>query len=185
MVDQNTMESVTGAANATGGADSVSGGKSQSPAVPTVLMGAQYVRSVTFNALDSALIHTRPPVRPNTAMTLDVLARQVAENRPEFEVDVVLNCVGRADAPVEGGEGAVLFETQITYSGMFSLRNATAETLEPLLLVEAPKMLFPAVRNYLADLTREAGFLPVIIQHVDFLALWHSRRQQTQNNTAG
>ncbi|NHN88818.1 protein-export chaperone SecB [Acetobacter conturbans] len=172
MVDQNTMESVTGAGNVT---DSVSGSTRQAPAAPTVLMGAQYVRGVTFRTLDSALIHTRPPVRPNTSMTLDVMARQVAENQPDFEVDVVMNCVGRADAPVEGGEAATLFETQITYSGLFSLRNATAETFEPLLLVEAPKMLFPAARNYLADLTREAGFLPVIIQHVDFLALWRSR----------
>ncbi|AQS83675.1 MAG: protein-export chaperone SecB [Acetobacter aceti] len=173
MAGQNTMETVTSAGNAT---DSVAG--SQASAPPTLLMGAQYIRSVSFKALDSALLHTRPPVRPNTTMTLDVMARQIAENQPEFEVDVVMNCVGRADAPVDGSEAALLFETQITYSGLFTLRNVTAESFEPMLLVEAPKMLFPAARNYLADLTREAGFIPVIIQQIDFFALWQSRRSQ-------
>ena len=175
MADQNTMETVTGAENST---DSVGGSGSKAPATPTLLMGAQYIRSVSFKALDSALLHTRPPVRPNTALTLDVMARQVAENQPDFEVDVVMNCVGHGDKPVDGSEAPTLFETQITYSGMFTLRNVTTESFEPMLLVDAPKMLFPAARNYLADLTREAGFIPVIIQQIDFLALWQSRRSQ-------
>ena len=151
----------------------------EGPGVPTRLMGAQYIRGVMFRTVESPQLHLQPPVRPNTSMTIDVTARQIAENQPDFEIDIVMNCAGRADIPADGSEPLTLFEAQITYSGLFSLRNATTENLEMLLLVEAPKMLFPAARNYLADITREAGFLPVILQHVDFYALWQSRNVQS------
>ncbi|GBR05666.1 protein translocase subunit SecB [Acetobacter oeni LMG 21952] len=141
-------------------------------------MGAQYVRSVTFRVVDSVMLHTRPPIRPNTSLILDVNARQITENQPDFEVDLGMKCHGVADTPADGSQPPTLFEADIIYSGLFSLRNVTAETFEPLLLVEAPRMIFPAARNYLADLTREAGFLPVILQQFDFDALWHSRRQK-------
>lgn len=166
MVDAKTAETVTGT-------DSVSGGRQT--AQPAVLMGSQYVRSVTFRVVDSVSIHTRPPMRPNTSLTLDVNARQIGENQPDFEVDLGLKCRGMSDAPADGSEPSVLFEADITYSGLFSLRNVTADTFEPLLLVEAPRQLFPAARNYLADLTREAGFIPVLLQQFDFEALWRSR----------
>lgn len=179
MVDVKTMETVTGAAAHSGGtgADSLSG-TGQQPARPTVIMGAQYVRSVTFRVVDSVMLHTRPPMRPNTSLTLDVNARQVGENQPDFEVDLGMRCHGMADAPADGSQPSTLFEADIIYSGLFTLRNVTAEAFEPLLLVEAPRMIFPAARNYLADLTREAGFLPVILQQFGFEALWLSRRTQ-------
>lgn len=178
MVDQATMETVAGATQGASGADSVSGGTN--PAQPTLILGAQYVRSVSFQAIDSARLHTRPPVRPNTRMAIDVTARQILENQPDFEVDLVMRCEGIGEEPVEGGDAPRLFETVITYSGLFTLRNVTTESFEPLLLVEAPRQIFPAARNYLADITREAGFMPVILPQIDFLALWQSRRAAGQ-----
>ncbi|OUJ14699.1 protein-export chaperone SecB [Acetobacter sp. DsW_063] len=165
MVDANTMESVAGSA--------------QQQTGPSILMGVQYVRSVTFDVHNAPLIHTRPPQRPHTTLQLDVGAKQIGENSPDFEVELVLRCEGVGEPPAEGQQPVALFNARIVYAGLFSLRNSTAETFEPLLLVEAPRMLFPAARNYLADLTREAGFLPVILQQIDFVALWRTRRAQS------
>jgi len=47
------------------------------------------------------------------------------------------------------------------------------------LLVECPRLLFPYARNLLGELTREGGFPPVLLQPVDFVALWQSRRAQS------
>lgn len=175
MVDQSTLETVTGSVAATG--DTLSGSFAGESG-PTLLAGAQYVRSISFQIVDAPLIHARPPVRPNTTLTIDVNARQITDNQPDFEVDLGLRCIGMGEAPAEGTPAPTLFEANITYSGLFSVRNVTAETFEPLLLVDAPRLLFPAARNYLADLTREAGFIPVLLQPIDFVALWQSRRRQ-------
>jgi preprotein translocase subunit SecB len=50
------------------------------------------------------------------------------------------------------------------------------EHLEPVLLVECPRLLFPFARNILAEVTRDGGFPPVMLSPIDFFALWQSRR---------
>jgi preprotein translocase subunit SecB len=63
----------------------------------------------------------------------------------------------------------------VTYCGVFTL-DVDAPSIEPVLLVECPRLLFPFARNILADATREGGFPPVLLQPIDFVALWQSRR---------
>ena len=53
-----------------------------------------------------------------------------------------------------------------------------------MLLVECPRLLFPFARNILADVTREGGFPPVLLNPIDFVQLWQSRRQQPAAGTA-
>ena len=52
---------------------------------------------------------------------------------------------------------------------------------QPVLLVECPRILFPFARNILSDVTRDGGFPPVLLQPIDFVALWQARRAQAQN----
>jgi preprotein translocase subunit SecB len=59
-----------------------------------------------------------------------------------------------------------------------TLTGVPENTIEPILLVEVPRILFPFARNILADVSRDGGFPPVLLQPIDFLALWQSRRQQ-------
>ena len=72
-----------------------------------------------------------------------------------------------------------MFLAELSYAGVFTLSGLPAETVEPVLLVECPRILFPFARNILADVTRDGGFPPVLVQPIDFLALWQSRRGQT------
>ena len=63
--------------------------------------------------------------------------------------------------------------------------NVPQESLEPVLLVECPRLLFPFARNVLADATREGGFMPVLLTPIDFVALWQSRRAQAGQPPVG
>nr|WP_298796643.1 protein-export chaperone SecB [uncultured Acetobacter sp.] len=154
------------------------GGAAGSPAKANVLMGIQYVKTVTFQVIGAPTVYTRVQERPQIAIAVDVRANQIGENMPNFEVELAMRCQGLT-APGPNGEDATrLFEAQLTYAGIFTLNHSTAETFEPLLLIEAPRMLFPGARNLLATLSREAGFLPVVIQQIDFAELWRNRRAQ-------
>ena len=63
-------------------------------------------------------------------------------------------------------------------AGVFTLTSIPQDMLEPVLLVEAPRLLFPFARSIVSDVTRESGFPAVLLQPIDFLALWQSRRNQ-------
>lgn len=151
-------------------------GASQTPRAPSIQMGIQYVKSVEFQVLGAPAVYTRVTDRPHLGVSVDVRAHQMGENQPNFEVELILRCQGHLPAQREGEEITPLFDVNLVYAGIFTLQHATAETFETLLLIEAPRLLYPAARNMLGTLCREAGFLPVIMQQIDFAALWRNRR---------
>jgi len=55
-------------------------------------------------------------------------------------------------------DGQVAFMVDLSYAGLFGLRNIPAEHLQPFLLGEAPRLIFPFARRVLADAIRDGGF---------------------------
>jgi len=54
--------------------------------------------------------------------------------------------------------------------------------MRPLLLIEAPRLLFPFARNIVADATREGGFPPLLLQPIDFVELYRRELAQQQQS---
>ena len=82
-----------------------------------------------------------------------------------------------ASATDQDGEKPVaVFIADLSYAGVFTLTGIPEAQHEPILLVECPRLLFPFARNILADVTREGGLPPVMLQPIDFVALWQQRR---------
>ncbi|MFT9046014.1 protein-export chaperone SecB [Acetobacter orientalis] len=158
-------------------ADSV-GGSPHLPSAPHMALGIHYTKSMTFQVFNAPAIFTTFEDRPNVALVVDVRANQLAANQPAFEVELAIRCQGQNTPTIAEEKAAVLFEASLVQAGIFTLQSATQETLEPLLLIEAPRLLFPAARNVLTTMSREAGFLPIIVQQIDFAALWRSRKAQ-------
>ena len=77
---------------------------------------------------------------------------------------------------------SVAFILELSYGGVFTL-NVPQESLEAVLLVECPRLLFPFARNIVADATRDGGFPPVMIGPVDFMSMYQNR--QPQEGAAG
>lgn len=158
--------------------DSVDGGTAAHP-TPEMILGIHYTKTMNFQVFNAPAIFTTYRDRPNLALVVDVRANQLAPQQPAFEVELLIRCQGQ-NTPISPDEqSVVLFEASLTQAGIFTLRNTTQDTVEPLLLIEAPRLLFPAARNILTTMSREAGFLPIIIQQIDFAELWRSRRTQS------
>ncbi|MBM9402143.1 protein-export chaperone SecB [Gluconacetobacter azotocaptans] len=154
--------------------DTLPGGTSSPPPTPRALIVSQYVKSVAFAVPAAPGVHAAPKVMPALHLDLDVDARQVEGAASLFEVALILRC--RGNAPAGQGPARAVFEADIAYAALVSLHDAPPAALEPLLLIDVPAMIFPAARNVLADLTREAGFAPVLMHPVDFPALYRARR---------
>jgi preprotein translocase subunit SecB len=72
---------------------------------------------------------------------------------------------------------------ELSYAGVFMLMHIPKESLQPLLLVECPRLLFPFARRIVADATRDGGFPPLMIDPIDFVALYRRRQQEVQAAT--
>lgn len=77
-------------------------------------------------------------------------------------------------------EDKTAFAVELVYAGLFALRNIPEEQLQPFLLAEAPRILFPFARRIVADAVQDGGFPPLMLDPIDFGALYMHRAAQAQ-----
>jgi preprotein translocase subunit SecB len=148
---------------------STNGSATDAPPMPIVL-NIQFTKDLSFEVPGAPEIFATLREQPRVDLALDVQARPIQEGENVFEVSLMI----RADAKV--GD-TPCFIAELTYCGIFTI-SVPQEHLEPVLLVECPRLLFPFARNILADVTREGGFPPVMLNPIDFVQLWQNRRTQ-------
>jgi preprotein translocase subunit SecB len=150
--------------------------------VQPLVVNIQYVKDLSFEVPGAPQIYTQLKAQPQVSINLDVQARRVQEGQSVFEVSIVIRAEAHDNAGAANGQSATppstVFVAELTYAGVFTLNGLPDNAIEPVLLVECPRILFPFARNILSDVTRDGGFPPVLLQPIDFVALWQSRRAQ-------
>ena len=79
-------------------------------------------------------------------------------------------------------EGKVIYLLELEYGGLVQLGAVAPEAVEPLLMIEAPRMLFPYARAIVTQLTREGGFAPLLINPIDFAAMYRDHRRPAEQD---
>ena len=157
---------------------------------PPLVVNIQYVKDLSFEVPGAPQIFSSMRSQPGVQINLDVQARRIQEGQNVFEVTLAIRAEAteqpappepQQSAVASGGEQRTVFIAELAYAGIFTLNGVPENSVEPVLLVECPRLLFPFARTILADVTREGGFAPVLLQPIDFVALWHSRRQAAGN----
>ena len=154
------------------------------------MVNIQYVKDLSFEVPGAPQNYfSQLKTQPQVNINLDVQARRVQDGRTRYEVSLVIRAEAH-EPPASQGNGqtqavsATIFVAELTYSGVFTLSGLPDNAVEPVLLVECPRVLFPFARNILADITRDGGFPPVLLQPIDFVALWQARRTQQGQTVA-
>lgn len=148
---------------------------------PPIMVNAQYVKDLSFEVPGAPQVYQRLRAAPQVNINLDVQVRRLQDSGGVYEVGLLIRAEAREGAaqPQPGAEpGPTVFIAELTYAGVFTLTGIAENAIEPVLLVECPRLLFPYARNLLGEVTREGGFPPVLLQPIDFVALWQNRRAQ-------
>lgn len=135
---------------------------------PQAQIVSQYVRDLSFENI-AAQRGNLSPAQPQIAVNVTTDGREVGENR--FEI------VLKFQATAKSGEDTV-FIAELDYAAIVEVRNANAQLRQAILLVEMPRLIFPFARRVLADVTRDGGFPPLLLEPVDFAALYQREAQR-------
>jgi len=138
---------------------------------PLVMLG-QYIKDLSFEVPGAPDIFRKMTSAPEIGINVDVQARQLQQQNT-FEVTLHFEAEGRV-----GEERA--FIAELVYGAMVQVNPQEPSHIQPLLLVEAPRLMFPFARNVLADATREGGFPPLMLQPIDFVQLFRQRLEAAQ-----
>jgi len=159
-----------GGAATTGAGAAAGQGTGQQQASPKLSIVNQYIKDLSFEN-PHAPQGIQQQQRPEIQIKVDTRSQPVSEDRHECVLELSINA--------KSGESTV-FMLELSYGGVFSVANIPNESLQPLLLIECPRLLFPFARRIVADATRDGGFPPLMIDPIDFVALYRRKIQQAQ-----
>ena len=142
---------------------------------PALNVLGQYIKDFSFENPNAPRSLAPSENQPAINIAINVGVQQLGQN--EYEVSLKLE--GKAE-----NSGTVLFAFDLTFAGMFRLQNVPQEHLQPLLLIECPRLLFPFAREVIATAVRNGGFAPLLLDPVDFVALYQQRLAQAGEQPA-
>lgn len=142
---------------------------------PALGVLAQYVKDLSFENPQAPRSLVQQGSAPNIEIGVNVNARGMSET----DIEVELQIEGKA------GNGAeTIFRFDIVYAGLFRIQNIDAGSRQAVALIECPRLLFPFARQIIADAVRNGGFPPLMIDPIDFAALYRQRMTQPAEGTA-
>lgn len=137
------------------------------PPAPHMQIVAQFIKDLSFENPGAASNITQ---RPQIELGVDLNARKLDEEHFEVELKIRVNATH---------ESKPLFLLEVAYAGIFRLQNIPdTGTQQAILMVQGPHLLFPFVRRIVADVVRDGGMPPLMIEPIDFVALYQSRLAQ-------
>ncbi len=146
--------------------DGSNGQEGVAPSQPSISVIAQYVKDLSFENPGAPATLRPQGASPNISISVGVQPRPVADNDIEVEL--------RLEARAVDGE-TTLFAIELVYAGLFRLANITQETVNPIMLIECPRLLFPFARQIIAAASQNGGFPPLLLDPIDFVSLYRQR----------
>lgn len=143
---------------------------------PGIRILAQFIRDLSFE-------NPRAPE-----------ALRAGANQPQIDLGVEMNARGRDDGFFEvdlklsaraAREDGPLFVVELLYGGVFQIAGVAAEDIEPVLLIECPRYLFPFARRIIADVSSDGGFPPFLLDPIDFAGVYAARKAETEGQQIG
>jgi preprotein translocase subunit SecB len=145
-------------------------GSGQDENGPQIATLAQYIKDLSVENPSSPQVF-QWQVQPSLDVQFHLNAEKVADE--VHEVGLKIEVTARSD-------NGVHFVVDLSYAGLFGLRNIPEEALGPILLVEAPRLLFPFARQIIADAVANTGSPPLLLDPIDFTATYMAQLQAAQ-----
>jgi preprotein translocase subunit SecB len=136
---------------------------------PTMNLVGQYVRDLSFENPGAPQSIMSGSGNPSFNVSINVGVKKQADDL--YAVELTLNA--KADR-----EKVVLFNVELVYGGVFRLKSVPENQLAGLLMVECPRLIFPFARQVLANVTQQGGFPPLMMEPVDFMAIYRQNLAQ-------
>jgi preprotein translocase subunit SecB len=139
--------------------------------LPQLNVLAQYIKDLSFENPNAPRSLQQQQQAPAINIQINVSAKPLAES----DIEVELKIEGRAES-----QGTVLFGFDLTYAGIFRIQNVPQDSMQAIVMIECPRLLFPFAREIIATATRNGGFPPLMIDPIDFVALYRQKMSQMQ-----
>jgi preprotein translocase subunit SecB len=139
---------------------------------PQVIINTQYVKDLSFESPEAPACFLEIKTPPKIDLALDIKVEHLEGDSYEVILKITAKAVH---------EKKSLFLIELEYAGLFSIKNIDKEEQkEQILLIYCPNLLFPFARRVIADISRDGGFQPLMVNPIDFAALYMQQKKQQE-----
>ena len=142
-------------------------GSGQNAGDPQVTILAQYIKDLSVENPSAPQVY-QWQIQPNLDVQFNINVQSAADE--VHEVSLKIDVTARS-------ENGVHFVVDLSYAGLFGLRNVPEEALQPFLLIEAPRLIYPFARQIVAEAVSSSGFPPLLLDPIDFTSAYMSQVQ--------
>lgn len=142
---------------------------------PQIGLIAQYVKDLSFENPNSPAVYQWQE-QPQIDVNFNISNNQIADDVYEVALKVTAKAAGSA---------GTAFAVELMFAGLFGIRNVPEDQIRPFLYAEAPRLLFPFARRILADAVQDGGFPPLLLDPIDFGALYVQQQAQIEAAAQG
>lgn len=151
-------------------------GNGAEAAQPMLRILAQYIKDASFenpNAPDSL---RQDQTAPAISINIEIGRQMIDDNT----VEVVLMLGAKAER-----DGKPVFLCELEYAGLFAFGNIAEDHIQPMILIECPRLLFPFARQIMAELTQNGGYPPILLEPPDFASMFRDEMMRRAQETGG
>ena len=135
---------------------------------PQIKVRGQYVKDLSFENPNAGQQFGNDNA-PKIDITVSVNRQAQSDNNQEVELRITANAAI---------DGETKFLVELVYVGVFTITGVPADKLEPVVLIEGPRILFPFARRIVADCCRDGGYPPIMLEPIDFARMYLQRKAQ-------
>lgn len=136
------------------------------------IMKGQYIKDLSFENPHAPHTLVRPEMQPTINVGVALRAQRLNDEHFELTMNITVHAKGQENT---------LFVVELDYSGIVQLVNIPEDKIEQVLFIDCATILFPFARRIMSDVTRDGGFQPLMMEPIDFTALYeHNKKQQEQ-----
>lgn len=141
---------------------------------PSIAVNGQYIKELHFDNTKAPASFKPQDKSPKIEIAINFNHHNVQVNI--YEVTLLINTTAKS----MDVEDLILFDLKLAYAGLFTVNNVDEEQKEAILMIHCPSLLFPYARRVVSDLTRDSGFQPLMLEHLDFGSLHQQRKLQKE-----
>lgn len=132
-------------------------------AAQTFTVKGQYIKDLSFENPHAPQSLLATNAKPAIDVNVDLKAQKLQDDIYEMTLHIAVKATA---------EGNTMFLVDMAYAGIFQIMGVPQERIEPLILADCPFVLFPFARRVIADVTRDGGFPPLMLDPIDFHSLY-------------
>jgi len=140
-----------------------------------LLLQKIYIKDLSFESPKAPMVFTSN-VSPQTQLNIRSSAQEIAPDTQEVTLTITVEAKDK---------DATLFLVEIAQAGIFVIQGYSAEERAMIVGTFCPNALYPFVRESIAEIVAKGGFPQLLLQPLNFDAIYNQAVQERARAAAG